>query len=105
MTFKVRISMTSADMECFIKYSCTQWVQKRAKSDFFYVVKVILQYFTFMCFYPGAVQLKKNKQKIPPEPTTVPWAGGPGAVAGSADLGPPDLPPVWPGAGALLPPV
>ena len=54
-----------------------------------------------MCFYPGAVQLKKNKQKIPPEPTTVPWAaGGPGAVAGSADL-----PPVWPGAGALLPPV
>ena len=69
------------------------------KSDFFYVVKVILQYFTFMCFYPGAVQLKKNKQKIPPEPTTVPWAaGGPGAVAGSADL-----PPVWPGA--LLPPV
>ena len=44
-----------------------------------------------MCVYPAGavVQLKKNKQKIPPEPPTAPgWAaGGPGG--GSADLGPP----------------
>ena len=44
-----------------------------------------------LCVYPGAVQLKKNKQKIPPDPTTDPGAaGGAGPVAGSADLGPPD---------------
>ncbi len=43
----------------------------------------------FMCVYPAGavVQLKKNKQKIPPGPTTAPGSAGP--VGGSADLGPP----------------